>query len=97
MNGHYTFTIETPLGRENGHLDLQQRETHLTANLRLNGRTETLQGTTTGEDRFAFQGKRKWLFRTIDYTIQGEVSGDRLQGTLKSSLGVMPFTGIRTR
>lgn len=95
MNGHYTFIIETPLGQETGHLELQRREAHLTANLRLKGRMETLQGTATGENRFTFQGKRKWLFRTIDYTIEGEVSGDRLQGTLHSSLGVMPFTGTR--
>ena len=100
VNDTYSITLQTPMGREQGLLTLQEKDGMLSGSIQTKGRVNRFDAgrcavSEHGGMRFSFQGILSLGFIKIPYTARGTVQGDTLKAVADTRFGSFPFQGKR--
>ena len=96
IDGTYRFEVDVPFGRKNGTVTLRTEGDAVFADIdapvigkqHVEGHAEGDKFKARGSGKFKFVGK-------VDYTLEGEVVGDKLHIRAESSKGAFEFEGVR--
>ena len=96
MDGTYEITVKTGKGSKTGTVELvcAGEAVHAKLDAPILGKVE-VDGTAGPDDTFVLNGTLRVLFKRVNYTVEGQVVGDTLNATVKTSEGSVSVSGSR--
>lgn len=94
MNGTFKVTLDTPIGRKSGTITFIDDGRSLGGTIRAMGHTNHFTGRADGNS-FDISGVLHVGFLNFQYTAQGTVNGNALNGSARSSAGNFQMSGTR--
>ncbi|MGD2046167.1 MAG: hypothetical protein PVJ80_09690 [Gemmatimonadota bacterium] len=95
IDGHYTLTLDTPLGEQSGELTLKTEGAGLSGSLANSAGTSEFSGGTIDRDEVAFDTRIPTPIGRLKAHVTGKVSGDHFTGDAKLPLGSAHMEGVR--
>ena len=94
--GSYTITIQAPGQTLSGTLTLTQQGSALGGTMATDLGSSAVSNGRVNGNTITFGGSVVFGGQTIDYTVRATITGNQLSGTVDSSQGSIPITGIKT-
>lgn len=97
MDGTYNVSISTPIGQQNGTINLVNKEGVLSGYIRALGNNNPIRNGKANLNSFEFEGTIKTVFSNIDFIASGTIVDDLLQATAKTRYGIIQIRGTRNK
>ncbi len=96
MNGLYELSMKTPMGEIKGNFYIEAVQSDVNGYIEVNGKKSFFyNGKLTSSNSFMISGTLKAMFKTINYTIEGEVLNNSIVLHTKTSMGSFELYGKR--
>jgi imidazolonepropionase-like amidohydrolase len=95
IGGTYALTIEIPGQSSPGTLTLVQQTAVLSGSLQTQFGTSNIKDGQVTADGFSFSTTVEFQGQTFDIIVNGSVSGNKIEGTITSPQGAIPFSGTK--
>ena len=94
-NGKYNFTANTPMGAQEGVLDIQEADGAVTGTVDIMGTTcDIKNGTLTGDD-LKFETKVQTMFGSFKFKVTGTVKGDEIDFNMVNPMITITTTATK--
>lgn len=95
IDGNYTISFTTPIGKQELGLAFQSDGNVLTGTTTSGGNTEAFRDGKVNGNELEFVMDAKTPMGKMKTTIIATVSGDQISGTIKTMMGKSKFEGVR--
>ena len=94
MNGLYELSMKTPMGVIRGNFYIETIEGNVNGYIEVNGKKSFFHnGKVTGNNKFSLEGTLKAMFKTIKYSVNGELVNDMLVLHTNTNMGNFELHG----
>lgn len=94
IDGVYNISVKSPMGVQTATLTLKASGNTLTGTSKSDFGTSEITGTVNG-DEFEWEEDAPSPMGNMHISAKGKVEGDKISGTMKGPLGLMPFEATK--